>query len=109
MLPGSGHLHLQGQEGLVIVAAPAIPAGSATYPSPTTPSTMAGPATPPSPILSVSSSQSLARCTTPCSTHSTPTRAVEIATTMYIVNVGAASLMNTTLARASRLTVALMT
>jgi hypothetical protein len=28
---------------------------------------------------------------------------------MYIVNVGAASLMNTTLARASRLTVALMT
>ncbi len=108
----SGHLHLQGREGLDIVVAPAIPAGSATYPSPKTPSNLAGPTNPPLLILSESSSPSSGGCKmrlTKRSTQSSPTRGVEIATVMHITNVGAASLMTISLAQASRLTVGSMT
>ena len=106
MLLGSGHHHLQGREGRVIVVAPAIPAGSAMCPSPKSPSTLAGTTTLASPILSDSSSLFSASCIMPCLTHSS--LGVEIATMMYTTNVGAASLMTIT-AWASRSTAGSMT
>ncbi len=78
----SGHLHLQGPESRVIVVAPAIPARSATHPLPKTPSSTLGGTTPGSPILSdslsLSSAPSSVSHTTPCPTHSSPTRGVEV-------------------------------
>lgn len=101
MLLESGHHHLQGREGRVIVVAPAIPARSATQPLPKTPFSTLGGTMPGSPILSGSSSPSSAPSsasyTTPCPTHSSTTRGVEveIEPLMHIVTVGVASLMTT--------------